>query len=289
MPSATPSQHLPDRADQRSANLAVSLGELAKADLDASLLLYEHQMYRHSIFTFQQAVEKATKGMGLLLGLVRPDSADLKKVGHNTILAILLRFPERVEELRQQIEATSKSPNMKAAKEELSKLGLERMLPDSGEMLKKLPSKEVTQRQIPMVKSLTPELLWEVTLRLDPSNPRVAVVLKMLDDAEAQWKPIDEYQVQFEKLAPFLGDPDFTRYVLNVNAKAFPEIAPLAFVTMWHERETRYPPIEQSDYWNPNMYTSESGLVKLYPRLYKHGLRLCDGLLEGSRIKLRIP
>jgi hypothetical protein len=177
---------------------------------------------------------------------------------------------------------------MKIAKEELSRLGLGEILPESGELLKKLPSKEVTQKQIPMVKSLTPDLLWDVTLGQDPSNPRIAVVLKMLDDAEAQWKSIDEFQVQFEKLAPFLGDPDLTRYILNINAKAFPEIAPLAFTTMWHERETRYPPIEQGDYWNPSMYTSDSGLVKLYPRLYKHGLRLCDGLLEGARINLRL-
>ncbi len=189
----------------------------------------------------QQTVEKATKAVGLLLGLIKPTSVDLKKVSHATILGILLRYPERIEELRSQIITTSKSPGMKSAKRELTELGLGGLLPATQEMLRKLPSKETASRQVPLIQSLPSNLMWDVTLNLDPLDPRVAAVFKMLDDVEAQWKAIDDFQLWHEKLAPYLGDPDLIRYFLNINGKAFPEIAPLAFVSMWHERDPLSP------------------------------------------------
>lgn len=42
---------------------------LAKSDLLAAKLLYEHKQYRVSYSMFQQAVEKANKGFALMHGL----------------------------------------------------------------------------------------------------------------------------------------------------------------------------------------------------------------------------
>jgi hypothetical protein len=270
------------------AKLALAFAELSASDLDASLILFEHAKYNHAIFLLQQAVEKATKAVGLLLGLVKPTRKDLMKVGHTTILGILLRYSERVEELRSQIELVSKSPGLEAAKREFEGLGLKWTLPEPSEMMQRLPSKETALQQIPMVRSLQPEELWDVTLRFDPSNPRVAVTIKMLDDAESQWKGIDEFALFLDRTARFLGDPEWHRYHLNISGKAFPEVAPLSFATMWHEHEPRYPPIETDDYWDPGRYSADSGIVRIYPRLFKHAKRLCEGTIAGAKAALKM-
>jgi HEPN domain-containing protein len=271
------------------AKLALSLAESGRGDLNASTLLYKHLMYPQAIFALQQTVEKATKAVGLLLGFVKPTTKDLKGVGHATILGIVLRFAERIEELRAQIEAISKSPDWEAAKGEYQKLGLAEFLPDPVKLLVKLPSKETAQEQIPLVRELLRQRksLWNVTLQLEPSNPRAAVVFKMLDEAESHWREVDKAEAFHERLVPYLGDPEELRYLLNVNYKAFSEVPPLAFITMWHEWETRYPPVEATDYWSPKSYTQHVGIVKHYPRLYKHARRLVDGALMGAQAALR--
>jgi len=74
-----------------------------------------------------------------------------------------------------------------------------------------------------------------------------------------------------------------------MNGEAFPEVAPLAFTTMWHEHETHYPPLGASDWWNPEMYTADSRLVRMYPRLVKHAASLCDGALKVASVALKLP
>ncbi len=274
---------------KKVAELALPFAEMGRHDLDASILLYKHGMYPQAIFSLQQSVEKATKATGLLLGLVRPTSEDLKGVGHATILGILLRFAERIEELRSQLEVTLMSPGWESVKGEFQKLGLVGLLPDPGKLLVKLPSKETAQEQVPLARTLLSQrnLFWNITLKLDPTNPRVAAVFKMLDEAESHWNEVEEAEAFHEALAPSLGDPEGPRIVLNVNYKAFPEVAPLAFITMWHEGETRYPPIEPADYWHPKNYTRDAGIVKQSPRLYKHARRLVDGAVAGAQAALK--
>lgn len=54
---------------------------LAEDDLRASRTLYEEKLYQISVFHLQQAVEKATKALGILLG--RTDVGDLQtKISH---------------------------------------------------------------------------------------------------------------------------------------------------------------------------------------------------------------
>jgi hypothetical protein len=148
----------------------------------------------------------------------------------------------------------------------------------------RLRDEAIASEEADYIRRLKSQDLWKITLESDPARPPNTVILKLLSEAEAQWNSLDRFQRLFEqKLAPRMSDPDTLRYILNIHGRALPEVAPLALVTMWHERETRYPPLDPSDYWDPGKYTASSGLIRIYPRLHRHAKRLSDGALAGAR------
>jgi len=287
IPSHRDALGLPDRP---VVKLALSFARIGRADLRASKLVYGKRLYPQSIFYLQQSVEKSVKATGLLLGLVRPNKEDLtREVGHATIFGILIRRGERLAHLRRNLGILAALENLKEGKEIFLKLGIPLTIPDPESMEAKLVSEQAAKSEVEKLRNLKPDDLWRITLKLDPKTPLTAAILKLLDDAEAQWRPLDRFQRLFEtKLSSFMSDPQTVRYIINVHGKAFPEIAPLAFITMWHEMETRYPPVDGSDYWSPERYAADSGLVTLYPRLHKHAKRLGEGAYAGARAALGI-
>ena len=269
--------------------LALSFARIGKADLRASKLVYGKKLYPQSIFYLQQSVEKSVKATGLMLSLVGPNKEDLtREVGHATIFGILIRRGERLAQLRRNLGILAASEHLEG-KEIFLKLGIPLTIPDPEVMEAKLVSEQAAKSEVEKLRNLKPDDLWRITLKLDPRTPLTAAILKLLDDAEAQWRPLDRFQRLFEtKLSSLMSDPQTVRYIINVHGKAFPEIAPLAFITMWHEMETRYPPVDGSDYWSPERYAADSGLVTLYPRLHKHAKRLSEGAYAGARAALAI-
>ena len=286
MPSRKDALGLPDRA---AVKVAISFAKIAKADLRASNVLYTRKLYPQSMFYLQQSVEKSVKATGLLLSLVRPVKEDLTREGHATIFGILIRRGERLSQLRRNLGFLAASEPLKEGKELLLRLGVPWAIPDPKEMEAKLVSEQTAKAEVERLRDLKPRDLWRITLELDPRRPPNDAILKLLDDAEAQWKPLDRFHRLFvKKFAYLMSDPETVRYIINIHGKAFPEIAPLAFITMWHEMETRYPPVDGSDYWSPDRYAASSGLVRLYPRLHKHAKRLGDGAYAGARAALEI-
>jgi hypothetical protein len=278
---------IPDRS---AVELAISFAEIARQDLRASRILYQKELYPQAIFEFQQAVEKGIKSVGLVVGLVRPTRDELTHdIGHTTIFGILVRRRERLAQLRRNLGVLAASEKLEEGKELLMKLGLPWAIPDTSEMEAKMMDERTAREEVDRLRSLKPRDLWKITLKFDPEEPANAAVLKLLREAKAQWKQLDRFRRTFEgKLAPRMSDPQTLRFILNVYGKAFPEVPPLAFVSIWHERETRYPAIDKTDYWDPRMYTKKFGLIKMYPELTKHATRLCDGALAGSRSALKL-
>jgi len=287
IPSHKEALGLPDKPVVR---LALSFARIGRADLRASKLLYGKKLYPQSIFYLQQSVEKSVKTTGLLLRLVGPNKEDLMhEVGHTTIFGILIRRGERIAQLRRNLGILAASERQEEGKELLLKLGIPWTIPDPKAMEARLVSEQAAKDQIETLRNLQPRDLWRITLKLDPKTPLTAAILKLLDDAEAQWRYLDRFQRLFErKLSSLVSDPQTFRYIINVHGKAFPEIAPLAFITIWHEKETRYPPVDGSDYWSPDQYSGDSGLITLYPRLQKHAKRLSEGAYAGARAALGI-
>lgn len=278
---------LPDRP---AVKLALSFARIGRADARASNLLYARKLYPQAVFHLQQSVEKSVKATGLLLGLVRPNREDLiRDAGHATIFGILIRRGERLAELRRNLGYLAASEPLKEGRELFLRLGVPGAIPDAKEMEAKLVSEHAARAEVERLRGLRPRDLWKLTLELDPTTPPSDVILKLLDDAEAQWKPLDRFRRTFDQRFEYLvRDPATLRYIMSIHGKALPEIAPLAFITMWHEMETRYPPVDVSDYWAPERYSASSGLVRLYPRLHRHAKRLGDGAYEGARAAMSI-
>jgi hypothetical protein len=112
--------------------------------------------------------------------------------------------------------------------------------------------------------------------------------MSLLEKADLSSKSTDEMEkILFEQLRGIMVDPNEYRRALNIFGRAGPELAPLNFISMWHEREPRYPPVSEDDYWDPHSYTAEKGLIKLFPELLRHAKRLSDSVLEGSEAALR--
>jgi HEPN domain len=287
LPSHREALGLPDRP---AVKLALSFATIGRADLRASKLLYGRKLHPQAIFYLQQSVEKSVKAVGLLLSLVGPTKEDLvRDVGHATIFGILIRRNERLAQLRRNLGVLAASEHLKEGKELFLKLGLPWTIPEAEEIEAKLTSEQAAKEEVERLHSLKPGDMWKITLEFNPNRPPNPAILKLLDESETQWKPLDKFQRLFEKkFVSMMSDPYTIRYIMNIHGKAVPEIAPLAFITMWHERETRYPPIDSTDYWVPERYNINAGLVNIYPRLHKHAKRLCDGAYAGAKAALEI-
>lgn len=278
---------LPDRP---AVVLALSFAKISKADIRASKFLYNNKLYPQAIFYLQQSVEKSVKAVGLMLRLVRASKEDLsREVGHAAIFGILIRRNDRIAHLRRNLGILAASEHLKEGKELFLRLGLPSAIPDPAEIEAKMTSDQAAKEEVERLRNLRPGDMWKITLELNPNRPPNPAILKLLDEAESQWKPLDKFHRLFEKrFVSVMSDPEAVRYVMNMHGKAIPELAPLAFITMWHERETRNPPIEVSDYWDPERYKTGTGLIKVYPRLEKHAKRLCDGAFAAAQAALLI-
>ncbi len=271
--------------DRKNVEVALDFADIAKKDLRASKVLYAERLYPQAVFGLEQSVEKAVKAVGLLICLVDPTKEALTRdAGHATALRILLGRHERLARLTKNLGALAASEGLREGRDILLKLGVPPGIPDSTEMETKLKEEDNAKEEADYITRLRSNDLWRITLEADHRRPPNTSILKMLDNAESEWASLDRLQRKFkQKLAARMSDPEVLEFVFSVYGRALPEVAPLTLITMWHERETRYPPLDGSDYWDPGRYTASSGLVKLYPRLVKHAARLCEGALSGAR------
>jgi HEPN domain-containing protein len=260
--------------------LATSFSQIANQDAEASLQLFTRQIYPQSIYHLQQAVEKACKAYGLLAGTLQPTSRDLiRSVSHRSLLGMMLRVPEMMERLPALREAIRKSVNQA----KLKQIGVWEILE---RYLQKQGSEDPIEakRAINQVKALDASKLWRISLELAPNHPFTKTIWQRLNEADKRNAEADEVErIIPESLKAFLSHPEDLDFALNLFGRAGPELFPLTLVSMWHEKETRYPPIAKEDYWNPEEYTSDKGLITNYKLFYSHTDRLCRAIKTASR------
>lgn len=271
--------------DRRQVGVALSFAEASRKDLAASKLLHAKKLYPQAVFALQQSVEKAVVSVGMLTGILTLTGGDLTgEGGRGAMFAVLAHHGGRLSQLRKNLGYLASSEALEEGKELLMRLGLPLGIPEQSEMNEKARTEATAKVEVERFRSLRPDDLWRVTLEFDPATPPNGAILRLLDEAESQWAPLDRFERTFEeKFAPMMSQPETVSYVVNIYGKAFPEVAPLVMVTMWHRRETRYPPAGPTDYWDPKRYNARSGLIRLYPKLAAHAKRLCEGGVAGAK------
>ena len=143
---------------------------------------------------------------------------------------------------------------------------------------------EAKRKTISQIKRLDAAKLWKISLELDPNHPFTKLVWQRLDEADKKHAEADDIETRFlKRVRTFMGHPEDLDFALNLYGRAGPELFPLGLVSTWHERETRYPPIEANDYWSPYEYTADKGLIKNYPLLHNHTTRLCKAIKAASK------
>jgi HEPN domain-containing protein len=304
--------------------LASQFAELAKQDARAARLLYSRHLYGLSAFHCQQGVEKATKAVALLMGLIEPSPEHLVKVvGHNSLNAVILSLADFVELTITQWDAT-----MKAAKESADfDKGVtlidsvyaqilesyikgandpEEALKRENEV-KKIPTmrERFEQTQVGIDKSRdVPALrrqlatardivqsrkgyLWRSTMGLEPNegiDTTISSLRTQASQAEEGLKGIKMLKTM--KMTKLLSDPEHIFYFSHIQGMAFQMALNMAVLTMWHEEAPRYPPVRDSDYWIFNPYTKDTKLVRLLPELTKWTVTYCEAAYQGSQAVL---
>ncbi|HDD36814.1 MAG TPA: HEPN domain-containing protein, partial [Archaeoglobus veneficus] len=85
--------------------------EIAKQDLEASILLHKSKLYLQAIFTLQQSVEKIAKAFALYFRIISEN--ELKKISHNT-LKIYKKTTDNLVQKIKRIESVSQAyPELK--------------------------------------------------------------------------------------------------------------------------------------------------------------------------------
>lgn len=254
--------------------LARHFADTAVKDLDNAKLMYKRKDYAHAVYLLQQSVEKSAKATGLLGAWIPPTTSSLKQVGHKSILAILLGLQKKVDAAGVALEAFRNS----STTEEYEQLGLRGLLPDFDKV--KLPEAAVIQNWNREIDRLSSQEMWRRTLELRPDDPLTLTIMRELDKAQERSKGADIADAMTFKTFQWLGDLGSILYVTSLQGRCLPRVLILSIVTMWHEKTTRYPPIESSDYWNPEAYTKDKGLIKHFPLFLEHA----SGMAVGARI-----
>lgn len=265
-------------------DLAFSFAKIARRDARASMMLYRGSFIPQAVFEFQQSVEKDAKAIGLLMGFLKPTSDDVRKVSHLSLLGLLLRMPEMLERL----PALQDSVRKELDKPQLKTLGLPKLF----EPILKPPATngEMVRMAIRQIRSVNRSMAWGSTLSFDSRKQLTRSIRKMLGVAEQRCKEADEAELIVRRLRRLVLkrfglsiDNYGTKFFLNVGVRAIQEAVPLTLITMWHESETRYPPVSKEDYWDVDKYTKERGLIRALPELYQHLDRLTASTIKGAR------
>lgn len=86
--------------------------DLAVEDLTVANKLYKMNHFSHAIFSFQQSVEKAMKGMGLATKMVTFEQLTLPSVGHNAYRIFRFGIANMKEKASALLEIGDAQPNI---------------------------------------------------------------------------------------------------------------------------------------------------------------------------------
>lgn len=244
---------------------------IAKDDLKSSKQLYSIKQYRNAVYLFQQASEKTTKAIGLMLGHIT-DERKLKKVGHESEKIFLQMLDKTINDTKALLKRT----------DQINHILTDDMKLDYHRMVSYFEFNEYNKLfGIEPLKKYSLQELNDVITFLDtikPNNKASRVTLATIDGNEGSDADIISFitslnnvsntepgEEEDTKLIKFLID-NFIPIVFHM---IYPFYVSFIFSIMMkgHVANTRYPNTNSSP---TSYYTLRLPLVKKLPLLIKY-------------------
>jgi hypothetical protein len=270
--------------------LALALAERARDDISSCRENYRRRRFANAAQDLQQAVEKAAKSFGLLTGTVKPTSAEMRAVGHDSFKAFILHFWDFYPKLVAVTVAEAEIPSSKLLDNVLLR-SVARNLKLVTESLKKsIPPEDQLRSEIAELNSLDPAVMWKATLELDESNKWVheamlgirqkvlitdslQAIIGLGKTAISLVKVFDEETMAKTRLAAAVG-------------KTGQKLFSLSLLTCWHLQAARYPPMGK--YWDLNAYTEKKPFVRMMPTFVKVADQSIKSAIEASKMAMNL-
>ncbi|MBU1158846.1 MAG: HEPN domain-containing protein [Candidatus Thermoplasmatota archaeon] len=230
---------------------------VSKNDLDASRILYDHELFALAVFHLQQAVEKAIKAQCLLSGLI--SEKEIRTIQHESLRGqqiIANRFSELVKVHAQENPNLDVVPRLD---EIMGEKRLEMARIDGNGIDTILSAYDRQIESLDIAKLLTTEKLEPILSEIRRNSPDLEI-----SDSDAQ-AILD----QFKELGPSL----------ICTAENFTFLFVASAITFPHAVCTRYPGGEMS----PKDYNPSLGIVNRQPELTKR----FDKVIEYLELQVR--
>ena len=258
--------------------------EIAKQDLEASILLHKSKLYPQAIFTLQQSVEKIAKAFALYFRIISEN--ELKKISHNT-LKIYKKTTDNLVQKIKRIESVSQAyPELKNTN--FFRIIDKSNIGETGHKFEKLYHKLSSQKPLVLSEEEIDEILNKIE-NFQNETRASKVLISQFQISELDFQEIVEEVVSaIYELLPILNTPEnvirevrgLISRILNKDfiTKLIKEVFPLmidmfdiwykllylSVITHSHAEFSRYP--EQGI--NPlEFYSDSNSLIQNFERI----------------------
>lgn len=273
-------------ASRERAELALDFSRFADIDLRAAEAVVRRKLHGISLYHLQQAVEKASKGFGILVGAFELDLTKLaKEIGHAPLSLLFARSSavmlSALDAMNGVIQLSS--PDTPG----LLRGNVKRLLNEVRPSLETLRKRLEYEAQVELER-LDGQALRIATLNLDRNVSQVNDAIEGLE-SNAFDKTILKLLL-WQSRAALEGTAkwkNYADYVYNVVGAAS-RLYPLNMLTTWHQSSTRYPGFDRLGNSYSKLYEPTRPLLRMMPTLIKHSRRFCNNVERASTLAGRI-
>lgn len=273
--------------------------KISESDLKASEILYKEKLYSHSVYFFQQSIEKANKTLGLISRIIT--EKDLRDISHRQLQIHIKLVEGQLQKLKNISKNAEKLPKLKEfiisenidsekiyseiEKEQFKLKNIEKM----GLKLVYLSEPQIKEI-IELIKKFLKEAEeYPKTDNLEESLNKIKTDAKKILDLMYEINPIEaaKLEKEFNQITNEMWNEiiDIVLDYITLSNRIFLPLIYLAIITLPHSEASRYPDrINLLEVYNENL-----PIVKFLPELFeiqKEVLSNLNKLLEISQRKI---
>lgn len=272
-----------------AATLALQLSRKASGDIKSCKIVLKGKQYSNAAQNLQQAVEKASKGFGLVAGTLKPTDENMKEVSHYSFRAFISDFWSFYPTLMSAINAvnaavvdkTFESPLFRKMGSSLKQAAraMNQVVPDEGKL----------RDEIEELKRLDPATMWRASLNLDETNKWIKEAIHGIHQAPVITGNLDSLfsiaRSAMGSIGIFTEEEVLRLKFASALGVATQKGFSLSILTAWHLEPSRYPP-GQRGYWTQEAYTKDAPFVKFIPTLVDHSEVMIANVTEAAETAL---